>query len=460
MGDFMELPRILISGTSSRAGKTVVSIGLMRALYNRGYKVQPFKVGPDFIDPSYHYFATGVPSRNLDSFMMSGRDIMKTFIKNAKKADISVIEGTMGLYDSHDAVDEKGSTAQVSKIIKAPVILTANIERISRTAAALILGYKLFDKNVKIAGVILNRAGNERHASKAKKAVEILANMKVFGVLPRDNSVFIPERHLGLVPAHERESIDELFDNLAKFIEKNVDVDAIIDVAYKACELPDVNDLEIFKEYESDIKIGVIKDRAFTFYYADNIEALAKRGKIVYIDATKDKSLKGVDALYIGGGFPEIFAEELERNSKLREQIYEFCESGRPCYAECGGLMFLGESIETNNEEYEMVGLLPLKTVMKRKFQALGYVIHEVVKDNVISKKGDRIVGHEFHYSMPILKKKVEFAYRTIRGKGVDGKHDGIIYKNTLASYAHVHVLSHKKMFDNFIKIAKQEKNR
>ncbi len=455
----MEIPRILISGTSSRAGKTVVSIGLMRALYNRGYKVQPFKVGPDFIDPSYHYFATGVYSRNLDSFMMSGKDIMRTFVRNAKKADISIIEGTMGLYDSHDAIDEKGSTAQVSKIIKAPVILTANIERISRTAAPLVLGYKLFDKNVRIAGVILNRAGNPRHALKARKAVEVLAKMKVFGVLPRDKKVFIPERHLGLVPAHERERIDELFDELAKFIEKNVDVEAIIDTAYKAGELPDFEEDEIFRDKRSNIKIGVVKDRAFTFYYADNIEVLSKRGKIVYIDATKDKSLKNVDALYIGGGFPEVFAEELEKNSKLREEIYEFCESNKPCYAECGGLMYLSESIEINKEEYEMVGLLPLKTVMKKKFQALGYVVHEVVRDNIISRKGDKIIGHEFHYSEPILKKKVDFAYKTIRGKGIDGKHDGIIYKNTLASYAHVHVLSHKKMFDNFIEAAMRAKN-
>ena len=200
----MDIPRIILSGTSSRVGKTMLSIGLMRALVNRGYKVQPYKVGPDFIDPSFHYFATGRYSRNLDSFMLKKVDIVETFERNFRNADIAVIEGTMGLYDSHHATDEKGSTAEVSKILKCPVVLIANVERMSRTVAPFILGYKVFDPEVRIEGVILNRVGNERHATKARLAAEKLARVRVVGVVPRRSDVVIPDRHLGLIPAYER----------------------------------------------------------------------------------------------------------------------------------------------------------------------------------------------------------------------------------------------------------------
>ncbi|RUM34632.1 MAG: cobyrinic acid a,c-diamide synthase, partial [Archaeoglobus sp.] len=209
----MDIPRIILSGTSSRVGKTMISIGLMRALVNRGYRVQPYKVGPDFIDPSFHFFATGKHSRNLDSFMLSKEDIVETFERNFRNADIAVIEGTMGLHDSHHAIDEKGSTAEVSKILKCPVILIANVERMSRTVAPFIYGYKTFDPEVRIEGVILNRVGSERHAMKAKLAAEKLAKVKVVGVIPRRKDVVIPDRHLGLIPAYERkEEFEELFD--------------------------------------------------------------------------------------------------------------------------------------------------------------------------------------------------------------------------------------------------------
>jgi cobyrinic acid a,c-diamide synthase len=455
----MKIPRVILSGTSSRAGKTVVSIGLMRALRNRGYDVQPFKVGPDFIDPSYHYFATNRASRNLDSYMISPQDILGTFQRSSEDCDIAIIEGTMGLYDSHNALDEKGSTAQVSKILSSPVVLIANVERIGRTAAPFVLGYRLFDELVDIQGVILNRLGNPRHATKARLAVERLAKMQVVGVIPRDERIVIPERHLGLVPAYERGKLEKLFDDLAEVVESYVDVDAIIRIAEGAKEMEKATVNPVFRPLEEkSFTLGVVRDEAFTFYYQDNLDAFSANGaEIRYIDSLRDKKLPNVDALYIGGGFPEVFAEALEKNTSIREEIYNFCDSGKPVYGECGGLMYLGESITTKEgEEYEMVGFLPLKARMFHRFQALGYVRNEVIRDNPLSKKGVRLVGHEFHYSKLDLLDKIEYVYKVERGKGVDGVHDGLMVKNTLASYMHLHVLSYPDMVNNLLEKTKE----
>ncbi|MEE9594541.1 MAG: cobyrinate a,c-diamide synthase, partial [Candidatus Hydrothermarchaeales archaeon] len=318
----MNIPRLVLGGTNSRAGKTVISIGLMKALMERGLVVQPYKVGPDFIDPSYHDFVTGRRSRNLDGFMMRDEDIRECFVRNASGADIAIVEGAMGLFDSHDAVDERGSTAHVAKVIDSPVVVIANVERIARSAAALVTGFKVFDADVDVCGVILNRLGTERHIQKARTAVEQLTDMRVFGALPRNPKVEIPERHLGLVPAYERERINELFDYLGRFVEEHLDVDGLIEAAGEAGELGEVNVNPVFQRREdgTEISLGVIRDRVFTFYYQDNIDALESQGaKIVYVDSVNDERLPDVDALYIGGGFPEVFAGELEANLGLRE---------------------------------------------------------------------------------------------------------------------------------------------
>ncbi len=454
----MDIPRVVIAGIKSKIGKTMVSIGLMRALTNRGYKVQPYKIGPDFIDPSFHYFATGRYSRNLDDFMLSKADLIETFERNFRGADIAIIEGKTGLYDSHDGVDERGSTAHVAKILKAPVILIADVERINRSIAAMLLGYKLFDPEVDIRGVILNRVGNPRHAVKVRNAVQKLAKMKVLGLITRKEGINMPYRHLGLIPAHEREEFENLFDSLAELIEKHVDVDKIVEIAQKAPELEAVEGNPIFEPSKRDVTVGVIRDKPFSFYYQDNIDALSAKAKVTVIDSLKDRKLPEIDALYIGGGFPEVFAEELEKNASLRKEIYDFCDSGKPVYAECGGLMFLGESIITENGEFEMVGFLPFKTEMHRRFQALGYCIYKAIKPNIVSRKGDTVIGHEFHYSKVIPTGKLEFAYKVKRGKGIDGKHDGVIKKNTLANYIHVHVLSYPTMVRRFVEFARSQK--
>lgn len=460
--NIMDLPRILLSGTSSRVGKTMISIGLMRALFNRGYKVQPYKVGPDFIDPSFHYFATGRYSRNLDSFMMNRENILEVFQRNFKDADLAVIEGKTGLYDSHDALNEKGSTAEVSKFLQCPTILVANAERLSRTAAALVMGYKVFDPEVNIEGAILNRVGGARHSNKVRKAVEKLSGMGVLGTIPRQD-IIIPDRHLGLIPAFEREEeFKELFDGLAEVVEKFVDVDKIIEMARKAPCLEKTIENPVFNpvKVQNQINLGVFRDKTFNFYYQDNIDAFAATGaNIKFIDSLNDKKLPSVDALYIGGGFPEIFAHELENNSSLRKEVFNFCHAGKPVYAECGGLMYLGESLKLiNGEEYEMVGFLPIKTQMFHKFQALGYSVYKAIDSNIISRKGDTLLGHEFHYSRVAATEKLDYVFKVKRGRGVIGDYDGIVKNRTLANYLHIHVTSYPQMINRFIKEAVKTK--
>ncbi len=450
----MDVPRVVIAGTSSRAGKTVISLGIMRALRNLGYEVQPFKVGPDFIDPSYHHFAAGRKSRNLDSYMMPPGAIRECLVRCSRGADIAVIEGTMGLYDSHDALDAKGSTAEVSRIIASPVVLVANVERISRTAAAFLLGYRMFEPELRLAGVVLNRVGNPRHAYKARTAVERLAGMRVFGTVPRNEQMFIRERHLGLVPAYEREALEEQLERLAEIVSRHIDLEALVEVAEAAPELGEVEPSGIFVPRTPRAKVAVAMDRAFTFYYQDNLEALQCAGaQLLPVDMCRDSRLPaGAEALYIGGGFPEVMAEELERNRRLREQVRTALEEGMPCYAECGGLMYLGRSIITREgEEYEMTGYLPLSTRMHRRFQALGYVRCRAEMATPICRAGDVLVGHEFHYSEVLPERRLSFAYRVERGRGVDGRRDGIVQGNTLAGYLHLHVLSHPSMPAKFV---------
>ncbi|MBO8183683.1 MAG: hydrogenobyrinic acid a,c-diamide synthase (glutamine-hydrolyzing) [Archaeoglobus sp.] len=454
----MDIPRIVIAGVKSKVGKTMLSIGLMRALRNRGLAVQPFKAGPDFIDPSFHYFATGRKSRNLDTFMMDAFSILETFQRNSRNADIAIIEGKTGLFDSHDAVEEEGSTAHLAKILKAPVLLVADVERMSRSIAALIHGYKTFDGELDLRGVILNRTGNPRHSERVRIAVQELTGLKVYGTIPR-RDIWMPYRHLGLIPAHEREEYDGLFDSLAELVEKYVDVDAIIELSRTAPPLEEVEPNPLFMPRRKFGSLGVVMDKPFSFYYQDNLDAIEAAGlEIRVIDSLSDKKLPEVNALYIGGGFPEVFAEDLEKNRSLREKIYEFCEESKPVYAECGGLMFLGESIITESGEYEMVGFLPFKTEMNRKFHALGYTVYESMKDTIISKKGDVLRGHEFHYSRVIPSAKLDFAFKVLRGKGIGGR-DGVVRKSTLACYQHLNVLSYPEFIQNFVSSIRNTKN-
>jgi len=441
-------PRIIIAGTHSGVGKTTVAIGLMSALVQRGYIVQPFKVGPDYIDPTYHTHVTGRASRNLDTWMMGKASVLKSFLNAAPSADISVIEGVMGLYDGFSGNDERGSTAHLAKLLGTPVLLVVDGHSMARSAGALVLGYKDFDPKVSIRGVIVNNIASPRHLEYVKESIEKYAHVKVIGYLFRDKGICLKERHLGLIPEHEIRGEQERYESIRQMIEKNVDIDEVIRIANKAKSIPSRGGFPLphplvgGKEVTPNITIGVARDKAFSFYYQDNLDLLEYSGaRLIYFSPLSDHSLPdGLDLIYIGGGFPEVFAKELSVNKGMLRDIKKFGEKGGPIYAECGGLMYLCEGIRTfEGKLYKMVGLVPRVAVMNNRRVALGYVRIKALKDNLLMDKGRLLKGHEFHWSSLEGEKKVDYAYTISKGKGAGNHKDGIMVHNILASYAHIH---------------------
>ncbi|MDD5878047.1 MAG: cobyrinate a,c-diamide synthase, partial [Clostridiales bacterium] len=341
------MKKILIAGTNSGVGKTTISLGIMQALTKRNLKVQPYKVGPDYIDPSYHTFITGRYSRNLDSYMLDDEKI-KYIVKNASKdADISVIEGVMGLYDGYGIDLNDCTSSYTSKMLKTPVILVINAKAMAASAAAMVLGYKMLDENVNIAGVITNNVKSESHYNTLKEAIEKYTGVEVLGYFPPNKEFSLESRHLGLIPSVEMDCLKAKFDNLAEEIEKYINIDRIIEIAESEefeCSF-DLNEF-IQKNKVRDKKIAVAYDKAFNFYYRENLELFEKLGmKIEYFSPMEDKKLPPCDYIYIGGGFPEVFAKELHENKEIREEIFKAYEKNIPIYAECGGLMYLGEKL-------------------------------------------------------------------------------------------------------------------
>jgi cobyrinic acid a,c-diamide synthase len=470
MTDKLDLPRILIAGDRSSAGKTTISIGIMSVLRDMGYIVQPYKVGLDFIDPSYHTEVTGRYSRNLDGYLMSEDAVCEVYSHAAKGADITIIEGVRGLFEGLEATSDIGSTAQIAKILKCPVILAINARSITRSTAALVSGYKSFDPEVNIVGVILNNIGSQRHAQKAKTAIETYTGTPVIGVIPRNDSMKISMRHLGLIPAMEgRRRVADFDANLGRIkeiIKEGIDIDRFISIANSAPSLEKPQE-KIFKAQprENTIKIGVALDEAFNFYYRDNLELLELSGaELVYFSPVKDSTLPDVDGLYIGGGYPELFTNELEDNASMREAIKQASKDGLPIYAECGGLMYLTREITTDvsgspnhhmaemkGGTFKMAGAIPGKTLMGHK-RVVSYNIGSFTKDNVIGKAGASFIGHEFHHSEIIdLPEDTEFAIRLDRGVGIKGEFDGIMVNNTMAAYAHLHAASYKDFAGSFV---------
>ncbi|MDG6242782.1 MAG: hydrogenobyrinic acid a,c-diamide synthase (glutamine-hydrolyzing) [Methanolobus sp.] len=418
---------VLLAGTNSGVGKTTVSMGIMAALKRREMKVQPFKVGPDYIDPTYHTAICGKPSRNLDTFMMQVEGVRKTFSRYSENADINIVEGVMGLFDGMDST-EIASSAHVAKSLDIPVILIVNVHGMSRSAAAIVKGFAEYDRDVKIAGVILNKVGSPRHA---KMIIDSIPDIPVVGTLPRNQDVTVPSRHLGLYMAHEQD-----FDSqkLAAFIEENIDLDAIISIASSA---PDTEKNPAEKECDADVKIGVAYDSAFCFYYQDMFDAFRRAGaEPVFFSPIKGE-LPEVDGLYFGGGYPELHISELEA-SKTTKQLKDLSAEGIPIYGECGGLQYLSTSYEIEGTVYRMADVLPAQTVMTKKLQALGYTEGQANGDFI---KGT-IRGHEFHYSVTYCDNDAKLAYEMKRGKGIiDGK-DGLFEHNSIASYTHAHPAS------------------
>lgn len=452
--------RLLISAAHKSSGKTTLSIGLCAALHRRGLKVQPFKKGPDYIDPMWLSLASERACHNLDFFLMGHDDILETVATRAADADIALIEGNKGLYDGLD-LDGSNSNAALAKLLGTPVVLVIDARGMTRGVAPLILGYQAFDPAIRIGGVILNQLGGARHERKLRAVIEHYTNVPVIGAVHHDDRLAIVERHLGLVPSNEASGARAKIDALAEAVATQVDLDQVLALAASVPPLPvhaaatghDRNGrIEVFPasgRRNSDpnpVRIGIARDAAFAFYYPADLEALQQYGaELVPIDTLRDARLPAVDGLFIGGGFPEVHMRALEANQSLRVEIRRAIEAGLPVYAECGGLMYLSRSLSWNGERCAMVGALPADTVMHPRPQGRGYVkLRESGMSPWPKLAGQpgpdaEIRAHEFHYSsLENVADDLAYAYDVLRGTGIDGKRDGIVYRNVLACYTHM----------------------
>ncbi|MGB9715985.1 MAG: cobyrinate a,c-diamide synthase [Thermodesulfovibrionales bacterium] len=526
--------RITISGLGGETGKTVISVGLCRAWHKKGLKVIPFKKGPDYIDMSWLERAANHPCFNLDLFFMKKEQVLFSFNLHTQKGDIAIIEGNRGLYDG---MDEKGSvsTAELAKVLKSPVILIVECIKVTRTVAALVLGCLKLDPHVDIKGIILNRIANPRQELVIRKSIEKYCGLPVIGAIPRLTDIVFPGRHLGLVPPQEHPLAVEAIDSAAQIVEKYIDMEKLWQIA------KDVRPLQVYIKHslwqslvnshwswikpndkypiindqkndqcpmtnDQSLRIGVIKDSAFQFYYPENLEVLEKAGaKLIEFSALTDDLPSELDALYIGGGFPETHAATLSDNKRLRQSIKRAVEEGLPVYAECGGLMYLCKELMCEGKSYPMVGIFPLVIGVSKKPQGHGYTIIKVEKHNPFFKKGKILRGHEFHYShilnveeflrltkdndnkptessivpLPKMDKGgkrrfenekirqerlseqencVYFAFIVKTGHGIIDKKDGLCFKNVLATYTHLHAIGSIEWIKGIINVAKTYK--
>ncbi len=488
-------PRLTIAGLSGDTGKTVVSVGLCRVWQKQGYRVIPFKKGPDYIDMSWLNYGANHPCYNIDLFLMNKEQVLSSFSHHTKNSDIAVIEGNRGLYDG---MDETGSvsTAEIAKLLQTPVILVVDCTKVTRTLAALVLGCQMFDRAVPIKGVILNRLASLRHTTVIRKSIEKYCSLPVVGAIPRLNNITFPGRHLGLVPPQEHPMAVEAIDKAAEIMDKYLEVEQIRQISQNALPLKFIP--EAYPEIkEKQINIGIIRDSAFQFYYPENLDALEKAGaNLIEFSALTDDLPSTLDVLYIGGGFPETHASALSATERLRQDIKKAAEDGLPIYAECGGLMYLSDELTWEGRTYPMAGVLPIAIGVSKKPQGHGYTIMEVDATNPYFKTGQILHGHEFHYShllnvdeilrltkdnennppsppfnSPLgkggyrgvkrgqggfseQKDDVYFAFKMKRGRGIVDNMDGICYRNVLATYTHLHALGTREWVDGIINIA------
>ena len=445
--------RMVIAGTGSGVGKTTLTIGVMAALMKKGLTVQGFKCGPDYIDPSYHTAVTKRASRNLDSWMLTKDLVLDIFTHGSQGSDISIIEGVMGFFDGKSPETNEGSTAEISMITKSPVLLVVNCDSMARSAAAIVKGFQFFHEGPTIVAVIANKVGSEGHFQLVKKAIEQECHIPVIGYLKRELDIEIPERHLGLIPSMERGDLDSFFEKLGTLVSETIDIDRLLELAV-AEPLETSHNTSIFKKQRDHlVKVAVAKDSAFNFYYPENLEIMEAKGiKIEYFSPLADEAIpEDVDGLYIGGGFPEEFAQDLACNLKAKRSVKQAIEGGLPTLAECGGFMYLTEFIETTDKKkYEMVGVIPGSVQMQTKLAALGY--REITGQNANFILEDRSArGHEFHYStFQALEEYVPYAYETIGMRGVSK--EGYLLHNLVAGYTHFHFASCPEMVENWIK--------
>ncbi|MCW3135819.1 MAG: cobyrinate a,c-diamide synthase [Canidatus Methanoxibalbensis ujae] len=440
----------VVAGTESGVGKTTVSMGLISAFRRRGYEVQPFKVGPDFIDASLLMLSAGVSARNLDTFMMPEHAVIRSFSENS--SEVNVVEGVMGLFDgASSAAGGKGSTAHIAKMLNIPVVLVVDASKMAGSVAALVHGFKTFDPSLRFAGVILNNVGSKKHGEMLEASLRGVA--RVFGAVPREDAVRIEERHLGLHMSHE---IDRsVLDALSNLVEENLDIDALL-------EAISVEEKEAARESGGavvegvvegveveGVRVGVAMDESFCFYYPENLEVMQDFGAEIVVFSPIRDALPDADAFYLGGGYPELYASHLEENASLREELVLAVNRGAPLYAECGGLLYCVERLAGR----KMLGIFKGEAKLMKRLQAIGYVEAACVKDCLLFKKGERFKGHEFHYST-VNVASADFAYKLIKGVGIDRGRDGIFRGNALASYTHIHALGNEKAFLRFLQQA------
>ena len=421
----------------------MVSIGLCAALKARGHTVQPFKKGPDYIDPMWLSQAAGRTCRNLDLYLMERDDIIATFARHSN--EVNLVEGNKGLYDGL-ALDGSNSNAALAKLLDLPVFMVIDARGMTRGIAPLILGYQAFDRDIRIAGVILNNLGGSRHEAKLREVIEHYTDVPVIGAIHHDERLSIVERHLGLMPSNESHVATAKIKQIGEAIAEQVDLDKLLSLSQKGA-LPVPHTAEVSPlHFGKKVRIGIAQDRAFGFYYADDIDALQAAGaELVPFDTLNDTHLPEVDALYIGGGFPEACAVELEANALLRGEIKQAIANGMPAYAECGGLMYLSRGITYQERTFEMVGAIPGDVKMHAKPVGRGYVhlkeddAHPWPRPNAPAQQ---IKAHEFHYSsLENLPAGTRFAYHVERGHGIDGQRDGLMLNNLLASYTHLRTI-------------------
>lgn len=455
----MAFPRLIIAGSHSGVGKSTVSLGLMAALKQRGLTVQAFKVGPDYIDGSYHTAITGRISRNLDSWMLKEDTVKDVFTTAAESADISIIEGVMGLYDGKGPLSDEGSTAEMSLLLQCPVVLVVDCSGMARSAAAVVKGYQTLDSRVNIAGVIANRVGGAGHYGLIQQAVENACGIPVVGYLTEHPEIEIPERHLGLVPAIERGDHAFMVQELGKMAAATIDIEAIRTLANAAPEIQIRSSLSALSSSmstrsRSKVKIAVARDAAFNFYYQENLELLERAGaELQFFSPLAGEQLpKNVDGLYIGGGFPEEFAETLSANKQTAEGLQRAIRGGLPTYAECGGYMYLAEElVDRRGHFHAMVGVIPARVTMQERLSGFGY--REVVgtSGNWLIRSNQTARGHEFHYSTIDYKQPREVAYELLGTPYLGTQSEGYCRDNVIAGYTHIHFGSNPQIAVQFV---------
>lgn len=443
-------PRIVFSAGNSDSGKTLVTAAVLRILRARGYRVQPFKVGPDYLDPMYLGLAAGRPCRTLDSWIMDEETVLSSFVLGCEGSDLAVVEGVRGLYEGASPVGDEGSTAHIAKILRAPVVVVLNAQGLSRSAAALLMGLRAMDDRINLAGVILNKVRDERHEEKLRRAIYHYTDIPVLGSLYRSPLLEMEKRHLGLIPPHELGEASKKIETAAELLEERLDLERLLKIAAEAP--PIEHEPEKRTRRDEGISIGVFMDQAFFFYYHENLLALKERGaEIVPVNSLSDRSLReDLSGVLIGGGYPELFSRELEGNRGFRNSLKRRIMEGLPVIGECGGLMYLCRSIEQGGKKRRMVGVFDGEVTMYKEPQALSYVELESVRSNPLAESGRMLRGHEFHYSS-VEGLSSEMAFRVLRGKGIRDGMDGALCHRAIGMYTHLHYFASPEVPTRFM---------